>query len=145
MTNDRQEEASTLSLRLDVPSRVWQGERVPIVLTLANHGRTSQDFLLGVGMRRPHFDVTVSREDGSLVWRRLAGMTIAGVLKNLRLEPEGTMEFAHVWNQHGLDGSPVPSARYLVTGRLEEIRPLVLLSHPPREVIIEARRAEGNT
>ena len=113
-----------LRLEITVPARVRVGEPVPMVLTLRNDGPTSVDVWLATGLRQPSYEVAVHRLDGTLVWRRLAGQTIAGTLEPVSLEPGGRLDLAHapgpVWDQRDQAGRPVPPGVYSARGQLTE-------------------------
>ena len=109
-----------LRLEITVPARVRVGEPVPMVLTLRNDGPTSVDVWLATGLRQPSYEVAVHRLDGSLIWRRLAGQAVGGTLQPVSLDPGGTLDLAHVWDQRDLEGRPVPPGVYSARGQLPE-------------------------
>ena len=104
-----------LELTVVVPQSARVGERVPIVLRLTNASDHPVDaHFLG---RTIVFDIVVSREDGTVVWRRLEGKVTQGILQLRTLQPRQTMEWRDTWR---------PRARgvYVIRGELPSDNPL---------------------
>ena len=80
-----------------MPPEARAGDSVSIVLRLVNDGSVPVDVPL---QGRPvAFDVSVTRPDGSLVWRRLEGEVVTAILQ-LRSVPAGdTLVFQANWDQ----------------------------------------------
>lgn len=111
----------SLELSIDVPERVQAGEAVPVTVHVRN--RTDRPLELHLLGRTIAFDVVVSAEDGTVVWRRLEGEAVQFILHLLRLRPRGTLEFKASWDQRGRDGSPVPPGLYHVQGMVPTDEP----------------------
>jgi hypothetical protein len=108
--------SDSLRLRIDVPPAVRTGQPVPIVVRGTNAvGRPLHLYLLG---RTPTFDVTVTAEDGRLVWRRLQDSMVPAILQVRTLAPDEVLEARCEWDQRGNDGATVSPGRYLVRGML---------------------------
>lgn len=102
------------SLRLIAPAHVKTGEPVPIALQVTNTGdRPVELHLLG---RDIAFDITVTGEDGGVVWRRLEGATLLGILQLKVLAPGDTLELRDVWDQRTTGGRAAAPGGYTVEG-----------------------------
>ena len=117
-----------MHLEIAVPPEARAGDSVPIVLRLVNDGSAQVEVAL---QGRPvAFDISVTRPDGSLVWRRLDGETVTAILQ-LRALPAGdTLVFRADWDQTDASGRPVPPGKYLVTGVLPSDPPQVFTAGP---------------
>jgi hypothetical protein len=99
-----------------VPSAVSQGESVPVTLRLINTSDQPQTaYLTG---RPTAFDIEVSNETGKVIWRRLAGETVAAILGVRTLAPGEALTFQGSWAQRDQQGRPVPAGIYTLTGVL---------------------------
>lgn len=128
--NPRVAEATDDSLRLalEVPARVRAGEEITIVLRATNvSDRTLELYLQG---REPTADVTVRTSSNAVVWHRLAGVAVPGILRLEPLAPGATLTVSVTWNQIGDDGAPVAAGVYQVTARMLGERPDAL-QFPP--------------
>jgi hypothetical protein len=107
---------------------------VPIVLRLTN--RTERPLTFALQGRPLAFDVTVAREDGIVVWRRLAGQVVTAILAVRTLEPAETLTFEAVWNGRTAEGVAAQPGRYMVTGSLPTDTPTGLTTLPvPLELL----------
>ena len=108
----------TGSLRFDieVPPAARIGDPVPITLRVRNLGKTPRELYLAG--RPTAFDITVTRADGSEVWRRLEGATISSILGVQVLAPGGMLEFKDTWNQRAQSGEQLGPGTYTVEGAL---------------------------
>lgn len=123
--------SDSLRLWLDAPAEVRAGEPVPITLRAENITERSLDlYLTG---RTIAFDLTVTDEDGAVVWRRLEDEVIPAILRLETLEPGETLELEDTWEQRSNDGEPVAPGAYTVRGEiLTEEEPLVTPEAPLR-------------
>jgi hypothetical protein len=76
------------------------------------------------------FDVTITRADGSVVWRRLEGQTIPAILRIELLPAGGVMELAGTWDQRTNAGEPTGPGIYRVQGTLLTDAPAPLETSP---------------
>ena len=108
----------TDSLRFDieVPPAARTGEPVPITLRVRNLGKAPLELYLAG--RPTAFDITVTRADGSVVWRRLEDATIPSILGIQVLAPGGVLEFKDTWNQQTQSGEQAGPGTYIVEGAL---------------------------
>ena len=106
----------SLRLTLVAPESVRVGQPVPLVLRLTNV--TDQPVGAHFLGRTIAFDIVIAREDGAVVWRRLAGTAVQGILQIKTLAPGETLELRDVWRQRTNAGSPVPPETYVVRGLL---------------------------
>lgn len=118
----------SVAFRVEVPAAAPAGEPVAIVLRLTN--KTERPLTLALQGRPIAFDVTVTREDGTLVWRRLEGAVVSAILAVRRLEPAESLVFETVWDGRRPDGSPAPPGGYQVTGALPTDTPEGLTTLP---------------
>lgn len=118
----------SLRLMMVLPARVSAGDDVAITLRATNEsGRTLELYLQG---REPTADVVVRTSSNAVVWHRLGGVAVPGIL---RLEPlaAGATLSVHVsWTQVGDDGAHVAPGVYQVAARLLGERPDAL-QFPP--------------
>jgi hypothetical protein len=129
----------SVTFRVHAPASVRAGERVPIELVLTN--RTERPLTLYLQGRPLAFDITVSREDGSQIWRRLQGQVVSAILAVRELAPAESLTFEAVWDSRLPDGRPAPPGRYRITGRLPTDTPEGLTT-PPASLQILAVHAE---
>jgi hypothetical protein len=120
--------ADSPTVELDVPREVQAGEPVPMTLRVTNTG--DRPLTLHLRGRPIAFDLVVSRQDGSLVWRRLEGAMIAMVLQVRTLAPGETLQLEDVWQQQGARGTRVGPGDYTVTAALLTDSPTPLRSSP---------------
>lgn len=120
--------ADSPTVKLDVPREVQAGDAVPMTLRVTN--TTDRPLTLRLRGRPIAFDLVVSREDGSIVWRRLEGAMIAMVLQVRTLGPGETLQLEDIWQQQSARGSRVSSGDYTVTAALLTDSPTPLRSSP---------------
>jgi hypothetical protein len=92
------------------------GGKVPVTLRVENRGAKAVDLYLRG--RTITFDVVVTREDGSVVWRRLEGEVIPAIVHLRVLRRGEVLELRTQWDQRSNDGATVLSGRYLLRGQL---------------------------
>lgn len=126
--------ADSLRFELVAPAEVRAGRPVPIMLRLTNTG--SRPLELHLQGREIAFDIVVARDDGAVVWRRLAGATIQGILQIRVLAPGQTLELKDVWRQRTDAGEPATAGNYTLWGVLptDEPQPLRTPAVPLRIV-----------
>ena len=108
--------ADSLQVSLTASPRVRVGVPVRFRLTLAN--RTDHRLTLYLSGRTITFDLTVTGPDGSVVWRRLEGQTLQGILQVRELAPRERVELEVHWNQRGSTGAPVAPGTYTARGAI---------------------------
>jgi len=118
----------SVAFRVHAPTSVRVGEPVPIELVLTN--RTERRLTLYLQGRPPAFDIAVSREDGTIVWRRLQGQVVSAILAVRELAPAESLTFEVVWDGRSADGRPAPPGRYHITGSLRTDTPEGLTTSP---------------
>jgi hypothetical protein len=122
----------SLRFELLMPSRVTGGEPVRITLQATNAG--SEPLVLYLTGRVPAFDITITREDGGLVWRRLHGQTIPAILQVKTLQPGERLDFVEPWDQRDQGGARVAPGRYAAQGALLTDREPLLTAIVPFEI-----------
>ena len=106
----------SLRLQIEVPAQAPAGRPVPIVLRARNAGpRRRELYLLG---RTPTFDITVTAEDGRMIWRRLQDSTVPAILQVRTLAPGEELKARYDWDQRANGGAAVGPGRYTVRGAL---------------------------
>lgn len=105
-----------LQFTITAPREVRAGAPVTFTLRLTNTGTTpAQAYFLG---REITFDVVVADSTGAVVWRRLEGAVIPGILQVRTLAPGETLEFRTEWRQRTDTGRRVAAGEYDVWGLL---------------------------
>jgi hypothetical protein len=118
----------SVAFRVHAPTSVRVGEPVSIELVLTN--RTERRLTLYLQGRPLAFDITVRREDGGVVWRRLEGQVVSAILAVRELAPAESLTFEAVWDGRLRDGHPAPPGRYHIAGRLRTDTPEGLTTLP---------------
>jgi hypothetical protein len=114
-------QADSLQFVLQVQPEVRAGAPLPIKLRLTNTGaRPVELHLLG---RDIAFDVVVSREDGSPVWRRLEHAVVPGILQVKVLAPGESLELHAEWRQTTSQGGAASPGIYMLQGVLPTDEP----------------------
>lgn len=106
-----------LRLRLEAPATVAAGaSSVPLRLVLANTGPNPLTRVM-----RPQgstYDFKVTRDDGTMVWRRLEGVGVPDKAIQYRLEPGDTLAFDEMWELRDNRGGRVRAGVYRIEGRV---------------------------
>lgn len=124
----------SIAFRVHAPPSVRAGEPIPIELVLTN--RTERPITLYLQGRPLAFDVTVTREDGRVVWRRLEGQIVSAILAVRALAPAESLTFQVVWDGRLPGGAAIPPGRYRITGSLPTDQPEGLTTPPvPLQVL----------
>lgn len=118
----------SVAFRVHAPTSVRAGEPVPIELVLTN--RTERPLTLYLQGRPLAFDITVRREDGTVVWRRLEGQVVSAILAVRELAPAQSLTFEAAWDGRLSDGRPTPPGQYQIVGRLPTDTPQGLTTSP---------------
>jgi hypothetical protein len=118
----------SVAFRVHAPTSVPVGEPVPIELVLTN--RTERRLTLYLQGRPLAFDVTIRREDGNVVWRRLEGQVVSAMLAVRELAPAESLTFEAVWDGRLADGRRAPPGRYQIAGSLRTDTPEGLTTLP---------------
>jgi Intracellular proteinase inhibitor len=87
---------------------------VPITLRLTN--TTSKPITLYLRGRAIAFDLTVTRADGEVVWRRLEGETVPAILQVKELAPGEALALEDTWDQRTNLGDTADPENYTVQG-----------------------------
>ena len=113
---------------LEVPPEVRAGDAVPMKLRVAN--TADRPLTLRLTGRPIAFDLIVTSEDGTTMWRRLEGATITMVLQVRTLAPGETLVLEDVWRQQAAGGACVSPGDYAVTAALLTDAPTPLQAAP---------------
>jgi len=118
----------SVAFRVELPTAVRAGEPVPIVLRLTN--KTERPLALALQGRPVAFDITVRRNEGSVIWRRLEGQVVSAILALRTLEPAESVVLETIWDGRDRRGAPAPPGLYEVTGTLLTDQPEGLTTRP---------------
>jgi intracellular proteinase inhibitor BsuPI len=118
----------SIAFRVHAPPSVHAGEPIPIELVLTN--RTERPITIYLQGRPLAFDVSVTREDGRVVWRRLEGKVVSAILAVRTLAPAESLTFEAVWDGRLPGGAAVPPGRYRIAGSLPTDQPEGLTTLP---------------
>jgi hypothetical protein len=129
----------SVAFRVELPHAAHPGEPVPIVLRLTN--RTERPLDLTLQGRPLAFDVTVTNQEGSVIWRRLEGAVVPSILALRTLKPAESLTFEATWDGRDRRGRAVPPGRYLVAGALPTDTPEGLVTQPVTLVLLAHRSA----
>ena len=128
----------SIQITLDIPGNVPLGERVPIAVRITNI--TERPITLSlVGRDAIAFDIVVTREDGKVVWQRLAHTAVQAILQLVTIAPGKTLELRDEWRQRGDAGAVVPTGDYTVVGEVPTEMPRRPLRTPPGRLRIRVR------
>ena len=106
----------TPELAIEVPATVVRGERVPVTLHVTHPGPDALEIYLRG--RAATFDVEVADLAGRVVWRRLDGAVIPGIIQLRVLWPGERFDLHASWDQRDADGTPVAAGDYVVRALL---------------------------
>jgi hypothetical protein len=106
----------SIAFRTTVPPSSTAGQPVSVRLRLTN--RTELPLVLPLLGRPPAFDVAVTRDDGSVLWRRLADAEHGAEAWTWTLEPAETLTFEAIWDGRDAGGRIPAPGLYRVTGAL---------------------------
>ena len=111
----------SLAVELVVPDSVLAGVPVPITIRLRNTSEAPIDLrLMG---REIVFNVVVTDSSGTVVWERLEGEHVMGILRLDTLGPGAVIELGAEWEQRASDDAPVPPGSYTVQGSVPTDQP----------------------
>lgn len=125
--------SDSLTIALDAPATLSAGRSDSITIRLTN--RTDRTLDLSLRGRDITFDLIVSREDGTVIWRRLEGEVVPAILRLEQLAPRAELVLEATWDGRDQAGRPLPPGNYGLRGEvLTETAPLVT---PERRLRIE--------
>jgi hypothetical protein len=84
------------------------------VIRLENVGETSLELYLRG--RAIAYDILIRNEAGAVVWNRLEGEIIPGIIQVKVLEANEVLELSHEWHQRTNSGGAVEPGVYSATG-----------------------------
>lgn len=124
---------SAFSATLQMPSRVVEGEQVPLLLVVRNI--TQKPVYFETGDSTTTFDIQVTDSSGAVVWRRMHNRESLASLREVTLAPGQEIRFGDHWGQRSNGGSLVPGGRYEVQGTLLAEGGLTLKTAPTRLLV----------
>lgn len=99
-----------LKVRLEAPEFAPLRERIEYSVVVENEGEsTIEAHLQG---REPVHDLTVTGKGGEVVWRRLEGEIVQGILRIDMLAPHESLRIPGAWDQRDLAGHHVEPGFY---------------------------------
>jgi hypothetical protein len=125
--------STQLRVWLIAPESARLGSIVPIVIRLENTGEASlQLYLRG---REIAYDILIGDAAGQVVWNRLEGHIIPGIIQVKVLESGEVLELSHEWDQRTNRGKAVGAGLYTAQGIVLTDGPGPLAS-PPKPLLI---------
>jgi hypothetical protein len=121
-------------LSLTAPESVRVGSVVRFVIRLENVGETRLEFYLRG--RTIAYDILIRNGAGAVVWNRLEGEIIPGIIQVKMLEANEALELSHEWHQRTNRGDAVEAGVYSVTGIVLTDGPNPLSSAPKPLLIV---------
>jgi len=118
-----------LALRVVAPAEVRSGAVAALELVVTN---SASDPLPQSFTGRPAHDFTVTRPDGTHVWRWSHDAVVQDILEQRTLGPGERLRLPGEWDLKDDGGAPVPAGVYLVRGLLRTDPPLATSPQPLR-------------
>jgi hypothetical protein len=123
-----------LRVWVNAPERARLGSIVPIVIRIENTSEVpSPLYLRG---RTIAFDILIADAVGQVVWRRLDGQVIPGIIQVKVLESGAVLELSDEWDQRTNRGEAVAPGLYTAQGIVLTDRPEPLASLPQPLLIV---------
>ena len=104
------------------------GSKVPITIRLRNSGDSPLELYLRG--RTIAFDIVIADAIGRVVWRRLEGEVVPGIIQFKLLGAREALDLSHDWDQRTNRGASVGPGEYTARGILLTDGPEPLTSAP---------------
>jgi hypothetical protein len=125
-----------LQVSLATPERALVGSMVPIVIRLQNVGETPLELYLRG--RTVAYDILIRDAAGRVVWHRLEGEIVPGIIQHKVLDPREVFELSHEWDQRTNSGEAAGPGLYTAEGIVLTDGPQPL-APTPRQLTIVAQ------
>jgi hypothetical protein len=125
--------SDSLAIALEAPAALAGGRSAIITIRLTNP--TDRTLDLSLRGREIAFDLIVSREDGTVVWRRLEGEVVPAILRLEQLAPGGELALEAIWDGRDQRGRTLLPGNYALRG--EVLTDAAPLATPQRRFRIE--------
>lgn len=123
--------SDSLRLWLELPDMVRPGQSASMTLRVENVSDRPLDLYLRG--RAIAFDLIVTDDRGTVVWRRLEGAVLPAILRIETLAAGESLELEDAWDQRSNEGGAVEPGSYTVRGELlTEGEPLTTPAVPLR-------------
>jgi hypothetical protein len=123
-----------LRVWLNAPESARLGSIIPIAIRLENTGDAPlQLYLRG---RTIAYDILIGDAAGQMVWSRLEGHIIPGIIRVKVLESGEVLELSHEWDQRTNRGQAVEPGLYTAQGIVLTDGPESLASLPKSLLIV---------
>jgi hypothetical protein len=126
--------SAKLRVWLNAPESARLGSIVPIVIRIENTSEVPLPLYLRG--RTIAFDILIADAAGQVVWHRLEGHVIPGIIQVKVLESGGVLELSHEWDQHTNRGEAVEPGLYTAQGIVLTGGPEPLASLPQPLAIV---------
>jgi hypothetical protein len=126
-----------LRISLTAPESVTLGSIVPIVIHLENVGEAPLELYLRG--RTIAYDIVIEDATGEVVWRRLEGEIIPGIIQIKVLDSGEVLELSHDWDQRTNRGDLVEPGSYTVRGSVLTDSPEPMVS-PTKPLLVVSER-----
>jgi hypothetical protein len=123
-----------LRIGLTAPERARLGSTIPIVIRLENVGETPLELYLRG--RTVAYDILIRDGNGRVVWHRLEGEIVPGIIQVRILNPREALEFSHEWDQRTNRQEVVEAGLYTAEGLVLTDGPEPLTTAPRQLVIV---------
>lgn len=123
-----------LQVSLTAPDRAPVGSMVPIVIRLENAGEARLELYLRG--RTIAYDILIRDPTGRVVWHRLEGEIVPGIIQLRILKPREVLELSHEWDQRTNREELVEPGLYTAEGLVLTDGPQPFTSAPRQLVII---------
>ena len=123
-------------LSLTAPDRVRLGSIVQFVIRIENVGEAALELYLRG--RTIAYDILIRDEPGAVVWNRLHGEIIPGIIQVKVLDSRETLELSHEWHQRTNRGVTVVPGLYSAQGIVPTDGPEPLASARTQFLIVPA-------
>jgi hypothetical protein len=107
---------------------------VPIVIRLQNVGETPLELYLRG--RTIAYDILIRDAAGRVVWHRLEGEVVPGIIQHKVLDPREMLELSHDWDQRMDSGEAVEPGLYTAEGIVLTDGPQPLAPTPRQLTIV---------
>lgn len=123
-----------LRIGLTAPERARLGSTIPMVIRLENVGETPLELYLRG--RTLAYDILIRDGTGRVVWHRLEGEIVPGIIQVRILKPREVLELSHEWDQRTNREELVEPGVYTAEGLVLTDGPQPFTSAPRQLVII---------
>jgi hypothetical protein len=123
-----------LRIGLTAPESARLGSTIPLVIRLENVGETPLELYLRG--RTVAFDIHIRDGNGRVVWHRLEGEIVPGIIQVRILNPREALDLSHEWDQRTNGHDVVEAGLYTAEGLVLTDGPQPFTTAPRQLVIV---------